>query len=84
MIRLLRYYLFLVILSACASRLHVSEVKTTHYELKASKNDSITDLSLLPYKIELDKEMNQVIAYSDSALTRDGFESSLKHCRYKQ
>ena len=77
MIRLLRYYLFLVILSACTSHLHVSEVKPTHYELKTSKNDSIALLNTLPYKTELDKEMKQVIAYSDSALTRDGFESSL-------
>ena len=77
MIRLLRYCIFLVILSACTHHLHVSEVKTSHYELKTSKNDSITDLSVLPYKEKLDKEMNQVVAYSDSALTRDGFESSL-------
>ncbi len=77
MIRLLRYSLFLVILSACAPHLHVSEVKPIHYELKTSKNDSIALLSTLPYKAKLDVEMKQAIAYSDSALTRDGFESSL-------
>ena len=74
MIRLLRYGIFLVILSACTHHLHVSEVKTSHYEVKTSKNDSITNLSVLPYKEKLDKEMNQVIAYSDSALTREGRE----------
>ncbi|HWY12816.1 MAG TPA: 5'-nucleotidase [Bacteroidia bacterium] len=77
MIRLLRYCIFLVILSACASHLHISEVKSTHYELKAFKNDSIANLNILPYKEKLDVEMNVVIAYSDSALTRDGYESSL-------
>ncbi len=77
MIRLLRYCIFLVILSACSAHLHVSEVKTSHYELKSSKNDSIANLSILPYKEKLDVEMNQIIANSDSALTKDGFESSL-------
>ena len=77
MIRLLRYGIFLVILSACKGHYHVSEVKPSHYELKTTKNDSITDLGVLPYKAGLDKEMKTVIAYSDSSLTRDGFESSL-------
>ena len=77
MIRLLRYCILLVLLSACAGHFHVSEVKSTHYELKTAKNDSVVNLSVLPYKEKLDKEMNHVIAYSDSALTRDGFESSL-------
>ena len=77
MIRLLRYCIFLVILSACTHHLHVSEVKASYYELKTVKNDSIALLSTLPYKEKLDKQMNQVIAYSDSALTRDGFESTL-------
>ncbi len=77
MIRLLRYCLFLVILSACKPLYQVSEVKPSHYELKTAKNDSITNLSVLPYKKQLDSEMKQVIAYSDSSLTRDGFESSL-------
>lgn len=77
MIRLLRYCLFLVILCACKSHYHVSEVKPSHYELKTAKNDSIANLSALPYKAGLDKEMKTVIAKSDSSLTRDGFESSL-------
>lgn len=77
MIRLLRYCLFLVILCACKSHYHVSEVKPSHYELKTAKNDSIANLSVLPYKAGLDKEMKTVIAKSDSSLTRDGFESSL-------
>jgi 2',3'-cyclic-nucleotide 2'-phosphodiesterase (5'-nucleotidase family) len=77
MFRLLRYTLFLVILSACTAHYHVSETKSTHYDLKASKNDSIALLNTLPYKQKLDLEMKQVIAYSDSALTKDGFETSL-------
>lgn len=77
MIKLLRYSLFSVILSACTPHFHVSEIKPTRYELKGLKNDSAALLSILPYKQELDREMKQVIAYSDSALTRDGFESSL-------
>jgi 2',3'-cyclic-nucleotide 2'-phosphodiesterase (5'-nucleotidase family) len=77
MIRLLRYCLFLVILSAGKGQYHVSEVKPGHYELKTAKNDSLALLSTLPYKDKLDKDMKQVIAYSDSALTRDGFECSL-------
>ena len=77
MIRLLRYGIFLVILSACATHFKVSETKSTHYELKSAKNDSTTLLSTLPYKQKLDLEMKQVIAYSDSALTRDGFEPSV-------
>jgi 2',3'-cyclic-nucleotide 2'-phosphodiesterase (5'-nucleotidase family) len=77
MIRLLRYCLFLIILSACKSHYHVSEAKPSHYELKTAKNDSITLLSVLPYKAGLDKEMKTVIAKSDSSLTRDGFETSI-------
>jgi 2',3'-cyclic-nucleotide 2'-phosphodiesterase (5'-nucleotidase family) len=77
MIRLLRYCLFLVILSSCKGHFHVSEAKPSHYELKSVKNDSIALLSALPYKNNLDKEMKQIIAYSDSSLTREGFESSL-------
>lgn len=77
MIRLLIYGIFLVILSACKGHYHVSESKPTHYELKTAKNDSIILLSTHPYKDKLDSEMKHVIAYSDSSLTRDGFESSL-------
>lgn len=77
MIRLLRYGIFLIILSACKGHFHVSETKSSHYELKTVKNDSIANLSLLPYKAGLDKEMKTIIAQSDSSLTRDGFESSL-------
>jgi 2',3'-cyclic-nucleotide 2'-phosphodiesterase (5'-nucleotidase family) len=77
MTRFLKYIIFPVILSSCAGHFHVSEVKTSHYELKTATNDSAALLSTLPYKERLDKDMKQVIAYSDSALTRDGFESSL-------
>lgn len=77
MFRLLKYTLFLVILSACKAHYHVSETKPAHYELKSSKNDSIAVLSTLPYKNNLDIEMKKVIAYSDSSLTRDGFETSV-------
>lgn len=77
MFRLLRYTLFLVILSACKAHYQVSEVKPTHYELKTSKNDSIVALNTLPYKNKLDLEMKQVIAYSDSILTKDGNDVSL-------
>lgn len=77
MVKLLRYSVFFLLLSACTAHLRVSEVKSTHYELKTVKNDSIADLSVLPYKDKLDLEMSKVIAFSDSALTRDGFESSL-------
>lgn len=77
MIRLLRYIIFSLFLIACSARFHVSEVKPTHYDTKSAKNDSISLLNTLPYKTELDKDMSQVVAYSDSALTRDGFESSL-------
>lgn len=77
MIRLLRYSLFLVILSACTAHYKVSEVKPSHYELKQAKNDSIALLSALPYKQKLDSEMKEVIAYSDSALTKDGKDVSL-------
>lgn len=77
MIRLLRYSLFLVVLSACNRHFHVSEVKPAHYEVKSSKNDSIALLSALPYKQKLDSEMKQVIAYSDSNLTKDGNDVSL-------
>ncbi len=77
MIRLLRYILLTVILSACTAHFHVSEVKSTHYELKSSKNDSIALLNTLPYKLKLDNEMKQVVAYSDSNLTKDGNDLSL-------
>lgn len=77
MIRLLRYTLLTVILSACTAHFQVSEVKSTHYELKTSKNDSTALLSALPYKEKLDLEMKQVIAYSDSSLTKEGNDVSL-------
>ena len=77
MIRLLKYALFPLILSACTAHHQVSEVKSTHYELKTAKNDSIALLSALPYKQKLDLEMKQVIAYNDSNLTKDGNDASL-------
>jgi 2',3'-cyclic-nucleotide 2'-phosphodiesterase (5'-nucleotidase family) len=77
MFRLLRYTLFFVILSACVTHLKVFEVKSSHYELKSLKNDSASLAGISPYKSGLDAEMKQVIAYSDSAFTREGFESSL-------
>jgi 2',3'-cyclic-nucleotide 2'-phosphodiesterase (5'-nucleotidase family) len=77
MFRLLRYTLFSVILSACTAHYKVSEAKPSHYELKSAKNDSAALLSALPYKQKLDIEMKKAVAYSDSALTREGFETSL-------
>lgn len=77
MIKLLRYSLFLVILSACTAHYKVSETKPSHYELKSAKNDSIALLNTLPYKQKLDLEMKKIIAYSDSVLNKDGFETSL-------
>jgi 2',3'-cyclic-nucleotide 2'-phosphodiesterase (5'-nucleotidase family) len=77
MFRLLRYALLSVLLSACTAKLRVSETQTSHYELKQFNGDSASLSAISPYKDRLDKEMKQIIAYSDSALTRDGFESSL-------
>lgn len=77
MIRLLKYSIFLAILSACTHHFRVSETKPMHYELKTAKNDSIALLSTLPYKQKVDNEMKQIIAYSDSNLTKDGNDVSL-------
>lgn len=77
MFRLLRYTLLLVILGACTANLKVSDTSASHYDLKTFKSDSASQTVILPYKDKLDKEMKKVIAYSDSALTREGFESSL-------
>lgn len=77
MFRLLKYGLFLLVLSACKPHYHVSDTKPLHYELKEAKNDSVAVLKLSPYKQKLDLEMKQVIAYSDSNLTKEGNDVSL-------
>jgi 2',3'-cyclic-nucleotide 2'-phosphodiesterase (5'-nucleotidase family) len=77
MFRVLRYTLFCVILNACAANLNVSDTRASHYELKSLTSDSIAQISISPYKETLDKEMVKVIAYSDSALTKEGPEPVL-------
>ncbi len=78
MIKLLKYLLLpFLLLSACTRHFIPTQTKASYYEIKQFKSDSIANLRISPYKSSLDKEMNTVIAYSDSALTKDGYECTL-------
>jgi 2',3'-cyclic-nucleotide 2'-phosphodiesterase (5'-nucleotidase family) len=77
MFRLLRYTLFFIVLNACTPALRVSDTKTSHHELKSLKTDPEADRTISPYKDALQKEMTQVVANCDSALTRDGTEPTV-------
>lgn len=76
--RLLKYSLILVILlSACKHYYHPVKTDASHAELKAIKNDSLSTLLISVYKTPIDARMNEVIAFNDSVLTREGSESTL-------
>lgn len=76
--RLLKYIVLAVVLtSACSKHFKPSSTQAYHYDLINIKNDSVSDARILPYKLNLHDEMNTVIAYSDSILTKDGFETTL-------
>ncbi len=76
--RLLKYSILLfILLSACKHYYTPVQTIATHSELKDFKNDSVSIFFIAPFKKELDVKMNEVIAYCDSALTKDGTESSL-------
>lgn len=75
---LLKYTLiFLVFLSGCTKHYQPTSTNATHIELKTVKPDSSTTVFIDNYKKVLDGKMNEVIAISDSILTKDGMESTL-------
>jgi 2',3'-cyclic-nucleotide 2'-phosphodiesterase (5'-nucleotidase family) len=75
--RIFNYVVLVILLQACQRNYHVTNTSHTHYELKKHGKDSVTIATVLPYKNKLDHEMKTVIAISDSALTREGFEPSV-------
>lgn len=78
MTRLLKYILlFVFFLSACTHYYAPQTTTASHSELKQAKEDSLSVVKIYPYKQQLDVQMNEVIAFSDSTLSKDGLESTL-------
>lgn len=75
---LLKYSsILLVFLSACSKYYQPVSTTSSHSELKSVKPDSLINVFIDSYKKEIDGKMNEVIAISDSVLTKDGMESTL-------
>jgi len=66
-----------ILLSGCSPKFQPVKSQSLHYDVRTSVADSLTRLSISPYKNRLDGEMKTVIAYSDSSLSREGVESTL-------
>jgi 2',3'-cyclic-nucleotide 2'-phosphodiesterase (5'-nucleotidase family) len=76
----LRYLLVFsafISLYACRHRMLVSNVSETHYSVSQDAVDSSVYKNIIPYKHQLEKEMNQVIAHSEAAFMKADVESTL-------
>jgi 2',3'-cyclic-nucleotide 2'-phosphodiesterase (5'-nucleotidase family) len=78
----LQYFIALIsiaLLHACSGPTRIRSVSTSSIEFNEQNNsvDSTAYKLISPYKTEMDKIMNEVLAYSDSALTKDLPEGSL-------
>jgi 2',3'-cyclic-nucleotide 2'-phosphodiesterase (5'-nucleotidase family) len=78
----LQYFIVFIaaaILSACSGPPKIKSVSTGSVEFSTANAavDSSTYKLIAPYKLEMDKIMNEVLVISDSALTKDLPESSL-------
>jgi 2',3'-cyclic-nucleotide 2'-phosphodiesterase (5'-nucleotidase family) len=72
--RLPIYLVLFFLLSACSKYFSPRETQTQHYSLKQTTGDSLSQVSIAPYKNKLDADMKIIVASSDSALTREGPE----------
>jgi 2',3'-cyclic-nucleotide 2'-phosphodiesterase (5'-nucleotidase family) len=73
-------FLLLIALTACHQSLHVSQTKVPSSPLYVNKNtgvDSVMLLQILPYKLKLDSQMNEVIVQNDVELKKELPEGSL-------
>lgn len=68
------YIALLLLVASCHSSWHVTESNYARYEMGEQPRDSAASLTIAPYKQKLDAQMKTVIAYNDSALSREGFE----------
>jgi len=69
--RLLLYTISIALLSACSTKYALVKSNREEYNINNSLAvDSTIIKTYLPYKAELDKEMNQVIGYTDVTLTK--------------
>lgn len=72
------FIFFLLLLSACTSRLVPTEYNYEEKKVHASlPSEKTIDSIVQPYKIALDKEMNVVLGYADDALVKKQPESDL-------
>ena len=67
----------LLVLVSCRPKLKPSSITLQHTSLSKEKDDSVIYNKLLPYKITFEKEMNEVLAISEEALTKDQPEGNL-------
>ncbi len=67
-----------ILLFACKTTYLVQEQKTSNYEINQDfKGDAGIESMIAPYREKLDAEMNQVIGYLETELTKDRPESTL-------
>lgn len=76
--QLLKYATLLVFLSiGCTRHFVPSAINASHCELKGAKDDSLTLITINKYKGKMNEGLKEVIAVSDSVLTKEGTESTL-------
>jgi 2',3'-cyclic-nucleotide 2'-phosphodiesterase (5'-nucleotidase family) len=78
-----RFYIFsiifIVFFPSCAKVNHLAKTEVRTYSIDNTSNTSDNDLAGLiePYKVELDKTMNQIIGYNEAELVKGKPNSSL-------
>ncbi len=70
---------FSLILFSCSPYYQVSSLNSSYFDLKDSlvKNDSAFTAEISPYKNHMDKTMNEVLNFSEVAMTKDNPEGLL-------
>lgn len=74
---LLHTFLFFIFLQSCTLKHQVVSSNNGHEEIKNQMYDSLTSAIIKPYNEKIAAGMEEVIAKSDTFLTKDGYESTL-------
>ncbi|HEU4718706.1 MAG TPA: 5'-nucleotidase [Bacteroidia bacterium] len=67
-----------ILASACHPPAHVTQVDAQYVQMdaKTDQHDSVTAAIIAPYRVSMEKEMDEVLVKSDSAMTKDGTTES--------
>ena len=71
--------LFLAMMTGCRTSYHVSDVQYQDYRLeeKSSADDAALEEILSPYRVKMDRQMNEVLIVSTKQMSLSGPESTL-------